>query len=157
MDLASLQRADAAAEEKPPERTVARAWPQRAGALGDSVSLVSPQRAQPHDVETTAARAYHTLPAYRTAADASPPPGAASTYLRHAAGAGADAEVARFLEAPGCAIDARGALGDAALHWAAENGHDRTVRLLVARGCDVDAQDKAVSYTHLTLPTILLV
>ena len=47
--------------------------------------------------------------------------------------------------------------GRTSLHWAAYFGNSAIVDALLKAGADGTAKDKSVSYTHLTLPTILLV
>lgn len=65
--------------------------------------------------------------------------GSAIDAARKAAQYGRAAEIAAFLDAGALTPDARDADGCSLLQWAAINGRDTVVRLLLDRGCDVNA------------------
>ncbi|HKY33255.1 MAG TPA: ankyrin repeat domain-containing protein [Candidatus Polarisedimenticolia bacterium] len=58
-----------------------------------------------------------------------------------AAGRNGQARVVEYLLGRGADIDAKGVFGGTALHWAAINGHEETVRLLLARGASRGVRD----------------
>lgn len=56
-------------------------------------------------------------------------------------------EVAAYLLDLGANINQRGFFGGSGLHWAACNGHRKTVELLLARGADKDLRDQQFHFT----------
>lgn len=47
----------------------------------------------------------------------------------------------------GATIDTKGIFGATGLHWAAINGHRKTVELLVTRGANIDIRDERFDST----------
>ncbi len=56
-------------------------------------------------------------------------------------------EVVEHLLDHGAVVDAKGVFGATGLHWAAINGHRKTVELLIARGADLTIRDERFDST----------
>jgi ankyrin repeat protein len=65
----------------------------------------------------------------------------------YAAARNGHTEVVAFLAERGARIDAKGVFGAPALHWAAINGHQSTVELLLACGADATIHDARFNTT----------
>ena len=83
-----------------------------------------------------------------------PPTAKAPDISIHEAAEEGNIEAVKQHLAAGTDVNAKIEGGGTPLHIATHLGHKEIAELLIAKGADVNAKIEAVSYTHLTLPTI---